>query len=402
MAARRLQPAVSMKIDFKNSVQRKVFIRSVSLIIAIIAFLTLTRINDIFRFMGRIVSLLMPFLLGFGLAFLLDGPIAWVQNRLVSLHLKAKTAHSIATITVVILFVLFIVFALWVMIPSLLDSIQVFIGHLSTYSARLDETLEILAEKYNLDMTQVTDLIRGMNITESINKILQSSMSKMMSYSVNAIHWLSNLVIALAAAIYMILDKQHLLRSMKVLTYTLFGQKNGNFIQVYSMDAKNVFQQYIVGNILDSLIVGFVAWFGCMLFGFPYAPMIGLIIGITNIIPVFGPFLGAIPVILLLFLIKPTDALIFAIFILILQQIDGNVIKPLILGDKLGISGFWILFSVTIGGSLFGVMGMFLGVPVFALIYEGLKDFANLRLKERRLIIPDSSSVVDDPAQMAK
>lgn len=402
MAARRLQPAVSMKIDFKNSVQRKVFIRSVSLIIAIIAFLTLTRINDIFRFMGRIVSLLMPFLLGFGLAFLLDGPIAWVQNRLVSLHLKAKTAHSITTITVVILFVLFIVFALWVMIPSLLDSIQVFIGNLSTYSARLDETLEILAEKYNLDMTQVTDLIRGMNITESINKILQSSMSKMMSYSVNAIHWLSNLVIALAAAIYMILDKQHLLRSMKVLTYTLFGQKNGNFIQVYSMDAKNVFQQYIVGNILDSLIVGFVAWFGCMLFGFPYAPMIGLIIGITNIIPVFGPFLGAIPVILLLFLIKPTDALIFAIFILILQQIDGNVIKPLILGDKLGISGFWILFSVTIGGSLFGVMGMFLGVPVFALIYEGLKDFANLRLKERRLIIPDSSSVVDDPAQMAK
>lgn len=402
MAARRLQPAVSMKIDFKNSVQRKVFIRSVSLIIAIIAFLTLTRINDIFRFMGRIVSLLMPFLLGFGLAFLLDGPIAWVQNRLVSLHLKAKTAHSIATITVVILFVLFIVFALWVMIPSLLDSIQVFIGNLSTYSARLDETLEILAEKYNLDMTQVTDLIRGMNITEFINKILQSSMSKMMSYSVNAIHWLSNLVIALAAAIYMILDKQHLLRSMKVLTYTLFGQKNGNFIQVYSMDAKNVFQQYIVGNILDSLIVGFVAWFGCMLFGFPYAPMIGLIIGITNIIPVFGPFLGAIPVILLLFLIKPTDALIFAIFILILQQIDGNVIKPLILGDKLGISGFWILFSVTIGGSLFGVMGMFLGVPVFALIYEGLKDFANLRLKERRLIIPDSSSVVDDPAQMAK
>lgn len=391
-----------MKIDFKNSVQRKVFIRSVSLIIAIIAFLTLTRINDIFRFMGRIVSLLMPFLLGFGLAFLLDGPIAWVQNRLVSLHLKAKTAHSITTITVVILFVLFIVFALWVMIPSLLDSIQVFIGNLSTYSARLDETLEILAEKYNLDMTQVTDLIRGMNITESINKILQSSMSKMMSYSVNAIHWLSNLVIALAAAIYMILDKQHLLRSMKVLTYTLFGQKNGNFIQVYSMDAKNVFQQYIVGNILDSLIVGFVAWFGCMLFGFPYAPMIGLIIGITNIIPVFGPFLGAIPVILLLFLIKPTDALIFAIFILILQQIDGNVIKPLILGDKLGISGFWILFSVTIGGSLFGVMGMFLGVPVFALIYEGLKDFANLRLKERRLIIPDSSSVVDDPAQMAK
>lgn len=386
-----------MKIDFKNSIQRKVFIRAAALVIAIIAYLVLTRVNDIFRFLGKIVSLLMPFLLGFGLAFLLDGPITWLENRLIALHLRQKTARSISTVIVVILFILFIAFALWVMIPSLLDSIQVFIGNLSTYSSRLDETLEILAKKYNLDMTQIMDTIRSLNITGTINKILQSSMSKMMSYSFNAIHWAANLVIALAAAVYMILDKQHLLCSMKVLTYTLFGAKGGNFIQVYSMDAKNVFQQYIVGNILDSLIVGFTAWFGCFLFGFPYSPMIGLIIGITNIIPVFGPFLGAIPVILLLFLIKPMDALIFAIFILIVQQIDGNVLKPLILGDKLGISGFWILFSVTIGGALFGAVGMFLGVPVFALIYEGLKDFSNLRLKERNLVIPDSSSVVDEP-----
>ena len=115
--------------------------------------------------------------------------------------------------------------------------------------------------------------------------------------------------------------------------------------------------------------------------------MIGLIIGVTNIIPMFGPFLGAIPVIFLLLLIKPIYAIGFMIFIVILQQIDGNIIKPIVLGDQLGINGFWILFSVTVGGGLFGVLGMFLGVPVFALIYTTITEYTELKLKQKKKII---------------
>lgn len=110
-------------------------------------------------------------------------------------------------------------------------------------------------------------------------------------------------------------------------------------------DAKTVFEQYIVGNIIDSFIVGVICYFGALVLKLPYASMIALIIGVTNVIPVFGPFLGAIPVIIILCLIDPFSALIFAIFIFILQQCDGNIIKPIVLGDKLGMSGFWILFS---------------------------------------------------------
>lgn len=112
--------------------------------------------------------------------------------------------------------------------------------------------------------------------------------------------------------------------------------------------------------------------------------MIALIIGVTNVIPVFGPFLGAIPVIIILCLIDPLSALIFAIVIFIIQQIDGNIIKPIVLGDKLGMSGFWILFSVTVGGALFGVVGMFLGVPIFALIYAGIHDYITVRLRHKK------------------
>lgn len=385
-----------MKIDFKNKIHREIFIRSMSFIIAIIAFLLLTRINDIMRFIGKMGSLLSPFILGFGLAFLLNGPIEWVQNRLLATSLSKKSCHSTATIIVVILFLLFFTFALWVIIPSLIDSTQVFVANFSYYSNRFEETLEFLSKKYNLDFSFLLNTLKNMDISTTFNQAVQSAMTKMMSYSYNVIHWASNMIISLAAAIYMILDKGRLLQTMRILMYSILGQRIGNFIQLYAMDTKNIFQQYIVGNILDSLVVGICAWFGCFLFGFPYSPMIGLIVGITNIIPVFGPFLGAIPIILLLFIIKPMDALIFAIFILVLQQIDGNVLKPLILGDKLGLSGFWILFSVTIGGALFGISGMFLGVPVFALIYEGIKDLTALQLRGRGLHIPDSFSVVSE------
>lgn len=386
-----------MKFDLRNPIQQKIFIRSMSLIIAMIAFLILWRVNDIIRFIKSIVSLLMPFLLGFGLAFLLDGPVSWVTNRLMNLNLSPKVSRGIAIASVTIFFVLFIIFSFWVIIPSLIDSITVFVNNFSMYITQLEDYLTKIADHYNIDISALMDSWQSLNISATFQRMFQSSMTKMMSYSIDIIHSAANLIISLAAAVYMIADKDHLLRTLKILVYMIFGQKNGNFIQIYSMDAKNVFQQYIVGNILDSMIIGIITWFGCVLLRIPYAPMIGLIIGITNIIPVFGPFLGAIPVIVLLVLIRPMYAFIFAIFILIVQQTDGNVLKPLILGDKLGISGFWILFSVSIGGALFGPLGMFLGVPVFALIYEAVKDLAELQLKERHLIIPDSSSIVADP-----
>lgn len=122
--------------------------------------------------------------------------------------------------------------------------------------------------------------------------------------------------------------------------------------------------------------------------------MIALIVGVTNVIPVFGPFIGAIPVIIILLLINPISALVFAIFIFILQQCDGNIIKPLILGDKLGMSGFWILFSVTVGGALGGVVGMFLGVPIFALIYAAVHDYIQIRLQNKKIVIDDKAGAI--------
>lgn len=383
-----------MRLDLQNRIQRKIFIYSTSLIIAIVFYLLLAKVNLIFGAIGKLFSYLMPFLIGFGLAFVLNQPVLWVENRLYKLPVSPSARRGIATAIVFLCFVLFVILSFSVVIPSLIDSIRVFMENVSSYTSRLDEILTKVSADYGLDLGALQTFLNSFDITEKVSSYLQTSLKSMMSYSFSLIHTLTNLVIAFAAAIYMILDKKRLLHTGKTLIYSIFGKDRGNFLVLYSIDARNVFQQYIVGNILDSLIVGVICWLGCMLLGLPYAPMIGLIVGITNIIPVFGPFLGAIPVILLLVLIHPMYALVFGIFILVLQQVDGNVLKPIILGDKLGISGFWILFSVSLGGSLFGIAGMFLGVPIFALIYEAVQDVITLRLNEKQLVIPDQSGVI--------
>ena len=145
----------------------------------------------------------------------------------------------------------------------------------------------------------------------------------------------------------------------------------------------NVFGKFIVGKIIDSLIIGILCFIGTSILAIPYALLISVVVGITNIIPFFGPFLGAIPSIFILIVIDPVKALWFAIFILILQQIDGNIIGPKILGNSVGISGIFIMFSVIIGGGLFGVPGMILGVPVFVVIYNIIGNAINKRANEK-------------------
>jgi predicted PurR-regulated permease PerM len=146
-----------------------------------------------------------------------------------------------------------------------------------------------------------------------------------------------------------------------------------------------MFNRFIFGKALDSLIIGILCYVIVSLMGLPYTALIAVVIGFTNMIPVFGPFLGAIPCIFILFIINPLQALEFTVFILILQQIDGNIIGPYILGDSLGLPNVWVIFAIIAGGALFGIPGMFIGVPIFAVIYILLRGFINKQLERKHL-----------------
>ena len=301
----------------------------------------------------------------------------------------------LSTALVFILTIGFLILFFSIIIPNTIDSVRQFSKNIAVYSDTLIGYTKDFAYKLNISEKQVEQMLINFDVTKKITSVVTESIPKIASYSYGFVKGFVNLILAFVSAFYILLDREKLVKGIKKLNYSLFDKNFANYLTLWTNDAKTVFEQYIVGNIIDSFIVGVICYFGALVLKLPYTSMIALIIGVTNIIPVFGPFLGAIPVIIILCLIDPFSALIFAIFIFILQQCDGNIIKPIVLGDKLGMSGFWILFSVTIGGALFGVVGMFLGVPIFALIYAGVHDYIQVRLRNKKITINDRAGTID-------
>ena len=301
----------------------------------------------------------------------------------------------LSTTLVFILTIGFLILFFSIIIPNTIDSVRQFSKNIAVYSDTLIGYTKDFAYKLNISEKQVEQMLINFDVTKKITSVVTESIPKIVSYSYGFVKGFINLILAFVSAFYILLDREKLVKGIKKLNYSLFDKNFANYLTLWTNDAKTVFEQYIVGNIIDSFIVGVICYFGALVLKLPYTSMIALIIGVTNVIPVFGPFLGAIPVIIILCLIDPFSALIFTIFIFILQQFDGNIIKPIVLGDKLGMSGFWILFSVTIGGALFGVVGMFLGVPIFALIYAGVHDYIQVRLRNKKITINDRAGTID-------
>ena len=193
----------------------------------------------------------------------------------------------------------------------------------------------------------------------------------------------------MVVSFYLLLDEEKFLLQFDKVLYTVCSLDHAERITYVTGLTGKMFNRFIFGKAFDSLIIGVICWICMIIMKMPYAPLIGFVVGITNMIPVFGPFLGAIPCILILVIINPWKALEFAVFVLILQQIDGNIIGPRILGDSMGLPSLWIMVAIIVGGALFGVTGMFVGVPVFSVIYILVKEKVNRSLRIRKLNIND-------------
>lgn len=379
-----------MNFQINEEMKKKIFVYGASLSIAVLIAMFFLFFDRVVSVLDFLLSILFPFLLGIFIAFLLHKPTKLFEKKLFGKTRLSKNKKRLLSIMIsFILFLCIIVLFFGTIIPSLIDSFRQFSENFTSYWQNLMDYATSLGTKFNISVKDIEQMLNEGKILDTLTSTLTKYLPEIANYSVSFIRLVINLILALVSAFYILLDKESLVRGLKELNYALFDKNTANFLTAWTEDAKLVFEKYIVGSIIDSSIIGVSCYIGVTILQIPYAPMIGFVVGITNVIPVFGPFIGAIPVIVLLLLIDPIYALIFAIFILVLQQIDGNVIKPIVLGDQLGISGFWILFSVTIGGGLAGVVGMFLGVPVFALIYAGVRDFSKTRLEKKKVKIPD-------------
>ena len=200
---------------------------------------------------------------------------------------------------------------------------------------------------------------------------------------VSALNFLLDLLVGIIVSVYLLATKERCAANARKIVCGLFSRTNAGWVLRAVKKVDEIFSGFVRGKLLDSLIIGILCFICCSLFGFPYTPLVSVIVGVTNVIPFFGPFLGAIPSIFLILLVSPIQAVYFALFVLALQQLDGNVIGPLILGDKTGISSLWVIIAILVGGSFFGVAGMFFGVPVCACLLCAVNFIVETRLRRR-------------------
>ena len=369
----------------------------------------------IYRFQGfgdaisKLTGILMPFIYGAVIAYLLKPVCNCVENFLRRLlPEKMGTAANMLAVTISLLFGILVVYALIMMIvPQLITSVTTlyytarnnlndFVDWASHQEiiASNQKLLDFIETSYDNLQDTLDNLVRT-KLVPSVQSLLSGAALGVMSF----VTFLKNIVIGLIVSVYLLASRKKFGQQGKLILYSLVKPRWANLIMEEIRYADKMFGGFINGKILDSAIIGVLCYIACLIFKFPSALLVSVIIGVTNVIPFFGPFIGAIPATLLILIQNPIKARWFVLFVLVLQQVDGNIIGPKILGNTTGLSSFWVLFAILLFGGLWGFVGMIIGVPLFAVIYDVLKKFVfhGLRRNEEMELVTTYHDNFGDP-----
>lgn len=349
---------------------------------ACIAFYLL--LNNLGYFLGRIgifINILSPFAGGIVIAYILDPMVKFFYTRLFK---EKKGTRGFAILLAYAVAILLLALLGWLVVPQIVNSIGMLFTNFPSYIQGVQDMLLYVQSEYGIDLQQATKMLDD---SEAMVKEIYAMATDAMPQIVASIGSVASNFVAIftsiAASIYMLADKDHLLHQLRTLAHAFLPEKvASNTLRICHYANVN-FTGFFVGKIIDSAIIGVITFVAMTILRLDFAVLISVFIGITNIIPVFGPFIGAIPSVFILLLIDPLQAVIFCVLILIIQQLDGNFIGPKILGSSIGISALWILFSIVVGGDLFGIVGMVVGVPVFATLYGLAQEFVHYALDKR-------------------
>ena len=381
-----------MKIEWNNkytTIAAYVFIVACAVILF---YLSLSQLGIVLSKISGAIGIFEPFIMGFSIAYILNFVLKFFENKVISdsvckkLELKSKSRRIISLlITYVTTFFVIYLFIMFVL-PQLMESL---IGLANDIPMYINETTRFINET-------LTNLNLGKENMELINENFNKYIEYMIKFASNLLPVLGtvvtriassiwNIVLGIIISMYLLIDKEKFCALTKKLVYAILpGYAAEKTIEI--TDRSNMtFGKFLVGKIVDSFIIGVLTFFILTICKMPYTILISVIVGITNIIPFFGPFIGAIPSFIIILFLSPIKAVWFLVIILVIQQLDGNVIGPKILGDSIGISAFWILFAILVAGKFLGLVGMIIGVPLFAVIYSLLKEIVEARLKKKGL-----------------
>lgn len=367
--------------------------------VSIIIYFIFREFSVVQSMVAKIFSILSPILYGAVMAFLMS-PVYNKMNEKMSVFFKKifkkqkmvfTLSKTISTVVCVFLVILIVFSLIMMLIPQLIISVKEMAASMPKNLENLYAAIEKAAkdnpdlESFILDnyyaMIERFNSFIASSVLPNINKYIWNFSSGIIS----VVKIIFSFIIGIMVMIYLLNIKSSLAAQGKKMAYAFLSLNAANRLISEVRYIKAVFSQFIVGKIIDSVIIGIINYIAMSIFKMPYALLISAIVGVTNVIPFFGPFIGAIPSAFIILLISPIQSLQFSVWILILQQIDGNIIGPKILGQTTGLSSFWILFSIILFGGLFGVLGMIIGVPTLAVVYRFLSGKTNEALIKKEL-----------------
>jgi predicted PurR-regulated permease PerM len=366
--------------------------KSLLLLISFTAVLVfvIIKIDTILSVLGSMVVILNPLLIGFALAFILNRPNMFFVSLYKKLLSKSKIKKAIEPLAICTTFIILIICIGVIMafvIPQLTSSVQLLVTKSRDYLTGMQTFIADMTQRLhlkNLDLTKLDSIYNS--FISGLNDIAVKAVPNILTFTTSIVSFLFTIIIAFIFSIYMLVGKQTLIRQVKSLVYAYLPENASNNLTEFTKLVADTFTKYVAGQILFSIILGFLCFFGMLIFGFSYPLLISIIITVTALIPVIGSYIGCSLSFLLLLMVSPTSALWFLLFIFILQQSAGSFVYPRIVGGSIGLPGIWVLLAVTVGGSMFGFPGMILSVPVASLLYTLLKRSVAYRLEKKQII----------------
>lgn len=351
-------------MKFRELLEKRWFSYTFAACVAVLLYIFLQKGGPI-----TLGSYLKPVIVSLVIAYIIDPVVSFFERKVLKFIKSDKLRRTIAMILAFIVVIAVFAFLLFALIPQLVDSIMTFINNLSQYvgdAQTLLDRLSVFADAQGIELESL--IVYGNQLLERLSDIAPRIGSAILNSSISFGSGVANFLIAVILSIYFLGSKSYLIAGIKRLFRACMEDKNYEGTMTFFNKCNDIMGRYIASDLLDGAIVGLVNWIFMKSLGMPYATLISVIVGVTNLAPTFGPIVGAVVGGFILLLVQPISALIFLIFTIVLQTIDGYVIKPKLFGNTLGVSGLWIMVGIIVGGRMLGVIGILLAIPVVAIL----------------------------------
>ena len=359
---------------------------------SILLYFATTQSEWIVESVSGMVDTLQPFIIGGTIAYLLNFVLVYTENLMSKnkklKNLKVGTKRGLGlVITYVIAGIVTYLFINFVL-PQLAESIIGLVNNIPEYLKEATIVIDNLINSMNLEQEYIDLIVEQFNgVVNIVIELLTGIIPVLGNLAVTITSSILNILIGIIISIYILMDKEKFIAMARKITYAIFDKDKSKVILHWARRSNETFGRFISGKLLDSFIIGVLTFIILTIFKMPYTLLISVIVGVTNIIPFFGPFIGGIPATIIILFVSPVQALWFILIIIVIQQLDGNIIGPKILGDSIGIGAFWILFSLLVAAQIMGFVGMVVGVPLFAILYSIIKDIVEAKLAKKGLPI---------------